>query len=73
MSILNHLQSIRPEVSIVIPAYNEEQYIGRTLEALAKNHPLFTTEVLVIDNASQDATSEIATKYGAKVIRESTK
>lgn len=39
MSILHHLQSKQPEISIIIPAYNEEKYIGRTLEALAKNHP----------------------------------
>lgn len=59
------------KISIVIPAYNEEKYIGRTLESikkLAKNG--WDAEVLVIDGDSSDKTSEVARSYGAKVIHE---
>lgn len=60
MSQLSHLQYDSPEVSVVIPAYNEEKYLTRTLEALAHNAPNIPTEVIVVDNASTDDTSKIA-------------
>ncbi len=47
-----------PLLSVVIPAFNEEQRIGVTLDALAeylKEHP-FEWEVLVVDDGSTDAT-----------------
>jgi chlorobactene glucosyltransferase len=44
-------------VSIVIPARNEERYVGRTLDAaLAQDYPDF--EVVVVDDASTDGTAE---------------
>lgn len=59
------------KVSVVIPAYNEEKYIGRTLESVKnlelKDHKL---EILVIDGDSTDRTAEIAKSYGAKVKHE---
>jgi glycosyltransferase involved in cell wall biosynthesis len=56
-------------VSVVIPAYNEEKYIGQTLEALKEEeHPNFDFEVIVADSSSTDRTVEIAKKNGAKVI-----
>ena len=73
MSQLNHLQHKDPEVSVVIPAFNEERYISRTLLALAQNSPQIPTEVIVVDNASTDNTGKIAEAFGAKVIREDTK
>ena len=46
------------KVSVVIPAYNEEKWIGKTLEAiLAQDYPNY--EVIVVDNASTDKTSDI--------------
>jgi len=58
-------------VSVVIPAYNEEQYLGRCLEALAQQtYPADRLEVIVVDNGSTDATAEIARQYGVRVIAE---
>jgi glycosyltransferase involved in cell wall biosynthesis len=60
------------KVSIVIPAYNEAAQIAQSIErALAQDYPDF--EVIVIDNASQDKTFEIASRYPVRVIREDRK
>ena len=57
--------------SIVIPAHNEEKYIGKCLEAIGKAaekaRPL-ETEVIVVANRCTDGTAEIAGRYGAKVL-----
>jgi len=58
-------------ISVVIPAYNEEGYLGRCLAALAhQTYPADCFEVIVVDNGSTDATVEIARRYGAQVIVE---
>lgn len=46
-------------VSIVIPAYNEERYIGRLLASLQKLPKENILEILVVDNGSSDKTREI--------------
>src|SRR5262250_3376824 len=53
-------------ITVIIPCLNEEQGIEKVLRAM----PGFVDEVIVVDNASTDATSEVATSLGAKVIRE---
>ncbi len=62
-----------PKVSIVIPAYNEEKYIEKTLVAvLAQDYPNF--EVIVVDNVSTDNTCEIVRKFKeVKLISENKK
>ena len=56
------------DLSIIIPARNEESNLPILLTSLAQQsiNPL---EILVIDDDSQDNTKEIATKFGAKVIQ----
>ena len=58
------------KVSVIIPAYNEAEFIGRTIEAvLAQTHP--DVEIIVADNASTDSTGQIASSFpGVKVVRE---
>ncbi|MFO7990724.1 MAG: glycosyltransferase family 2 protein [Thermoplasmata archaeon] len=51
-------------ISAVVPAYNEGKRIERVLEELSD----FVDEIIVIDDASQDDTSGIASRY-ARVIR----
>ena len=60
-------------ISIVIPAYNEEKYITKCLAALKAQHTSIPYEIIVVDNASTDATAAIAKKRGASVIYESKK
>src|SRR5690242_10665128 len=57
-----------PSISVVIPARNAAETIGSVLDALAAQEPP-PGEVIVVDDASDDATPEIAEARGAKVIR----
>jgi peptidoglycan-N-acetylglucosamine deacetylase len=51
--------SYRPKVAVLIPAYNEEKVIERTVRAvLASDYP--ELRVIVIDDGSQDRTLEVA-------------
>lgn len=54
-------------ISVVIPAYNEEKYLPRTLESLKKllRQP---DEVVVINASSTDKTGDVAKRYGARVV-----
>ena len=54
-----------PPVTIIIPAYNEEKGIARTLDSLVEvDYP--NKEVMVIDDGSTDRTFQNALKYNAK-------
>jgi glycosyltransferase involved in cell wall biosynthesis len=43
-------------ISIVIPAYNEEAYLGQCLDAIAAHAAAGVCEIIVVDNASTDGT-----------------
>jgi glycosyltransferase involved in cell wall biosynthesis len=56
-------------VSVVVPAYNEEKYIGACLESLTRQeHAGFDVEIIVVDNNSSDHTGELARARGANVV-----
>lgn len=60
-------------VSIVIPALNEEEGIGKTIDMIKRDHferRGWDLEILVIDGNSTDKTREVAKEKGAKVIVE---
>ena len=60
--------------SLVIPAYNEEQYIGACLDSVFQNAPGRFAEIIVVDNGSTDRTVDIARQYpGVRVIFEEAK
>lgn len=59
------------QISVVVPAYNEELWIGRCLEALARQETAYPYEVVVVDNNSTDRTAEIAASFaGVRVVQE---
>jgi len=60
-----------PSVSLVIPAYNEEEYLPLCLESIKRQDYAEEYEVIVVDNASTDNTAKIALDWGAKVVYES--
>ena len=55
-------------VSVVIPAYNEEEAIGVTVRDVLERVPNLR-EVIVVDDGSTDSTADTAEEAGAKVIR----
>ena len=58
--------------SVILPAYNEEDFLGATLANLhlAMVSVSGKGEIIVVDNNSSDNTREVAMKYGARVIFE---
>lgn len=53
-------------VSVIIPVYNGEQTLARCVDSvLEQDHPAI--ELIVIDNASTDATESIARRYGDRI------
>jgi len=54
-------------VSVVIPAFNEEMSIGKVIKDIPKE---WVIEVVVVNNASTDKTSEVAKAAGATVINQ---
>lgn len=60
----------RIQTSIIIPAFNEEAELPAVLKALRFARQRGDTEIIVVDNNSTDRTAEIATQFGARVIRE---
>jgi len=57
-----------PSVSVVIPAYNEERFIGATLRSVRAALKGIPHEVIVVDNGSSDGTARLAEGEGARVI-----
>jgi glycosyltransferase involved in cell wall biosynthesis len=57
-------------ISFIIPAYNEERVIGRTLAAIhvAARPTAQPYEIVVVDDASTDGTAEAARLAGARVV-----
>jgi glycosyltransferase involved in cell wall biosynthesis len=56
-------------VSLVMPAYNAERFIGEALES-ALSQTYEPVEVIVVDDGSNDRTAEIATTHGVRLIRQ---
>jgi glycosyltransferase involved in cell wall biosynthesis len=62
-----------PFISVLVPAFNEETLIARTIESVQQSfgqvgHTAF--EIIVCDNNSTDRTSEVARSKGAHVVFE---
>jgi glycosyltransferase involved in cell wall biosynthesis len=64
-------------ISVILPAYNEERYIGETLKSIKRANEFLleredvSIEIIVVDNDSTDATAKVALSLGARVIKES--
>lgn len=54
------------QISVVIPAYNEEKTIGQVIDKIRESK--ISSEIIVVDNCSTDNTSKISSSKGAKVV-----
>ncbi|MFH1546904.1 MAG: glycosyltransferase family 2 protein [bacterium] len=54
-------------LSIIIPTFQEEKYLGRLLESI-KKQTLQPDEIIIADNHSKDRTREIAKEYGCIIV-----
>jgi glycosyltransferase involved in cell wall biosynthesis len=55
-------------LSFIVPAYNEELELPATIAAIAEAAQDHQYEIIVVDDASSDATAEIARDAGADVV-----
>lgn len=56
-------------VSLVIPVYNEEKYLGKCLDSLMKQE-VKADEIIIVDNNSTDGSVAVAKKYPVRIIHE---
>jgi len=63
------MSSTAPELSIIIPAYNEELRLPATLERIAAYLQASgrEAEILVVDDGSQDRTAAVAESFRSKI------
>src|SRR6266850_3568316 len=56
-------------ISFIVPAHNEQACLGRTLQAIHESARVVGQpyEIIVVDDASTDATAEIARQHNARV------
>ena len=56
-----------PRVLVIVPAFNEQESLGATLDELRRVVP--GVETLVVDDGSRDATARVAAERGVSVVR----
>ncbi len=67
---VTQLPTAAPRFSVVVPAVNEERYLGACLQSLSRQRVTGGFEVVVADNNSTDATGAVAASLGARVVAE---
>ncbi len=58
---------MKPYVSVIIAALNEEEAIGKVINDVPRQ---IADEIIVVDNGSTDRTAEVAAAAGARVVTE---
>jgi succinoglycan biosynthesis protein ExoA len=57
------LSAHAPFVSVVIPCFNEERFIGKVLENLVSQYEAGRLEIVVVDGMSTDRTREVVSQF----------
>jgi glycosyltransferase involved in cell wall biosynthesis len=63
--MINKMKGELPLVSVIIPAYNAEAFISRTLQSVI-SQTYKNIEILVVDDGSRDKTVEIVESFAQK-------
>ncbi|MBM3303846.1 MAG: glycosyltransferase family 2 protein, partial [Candidatus Aenigmarchaeota archaeon] len=59
-----------PRVSVLIPAYNEERYLAKTVNSiLSLNYPRKLLDIIIINDCSKDGTRRIAEGFRSSGVR----
>lgn len=69
LDLKNRIQkfsALQPDVSIAIPAWNEENNIFRAVSSLTANHTSFKVEIIVVNNNSTDGTQKVLENLGIR-------
>lgn len=64
---------MNPDVSVLIPAFNEEEHLGEAIHSVRRSFESIgcdSWEMVVCDNNSTDRTAEVAKSGGARVVFE---
>ena len=54
-----------PLVSVVMPAYNSEKYVGLAIESVVRQKEISDFEILAVDDGSSDDTARIVKEYAS--------
>ncbi len=66
----------QPTLSVIVPGWNEENYIGRAIDSLRHAAEVYKrergceAEIIAVDNNSRDRTGAVAREHGAQVVFE---
>ena len=53
---------LQPTISVIIPVYNAERYLGEAIESVLAQH-LLPDEILVVDDGSTDGSAAVAQSF----------
>lgn len=70
IKIKNVLMLATCDISVIIPALNEEKYLRRCLDSLVRQRRKNQAEIIVVDGGSSDRTLQIAKDYADSVLVE---
>lgn len=72
---MNVMEKEDLKISIIIPAHNEEKYIGKCLESVSRASKLCKNqvEIIVVLNRCTDRTEEIAKSYDCIIVKNNDK
>ncbi|MEJ5273346.1 MAG: glycosyltransferase, partial [Spirochaetota bacterium] len=73
MEIIKTNKMYEPDLSVIMPIYNEEKYLPIVLESFKNQKTDLKTEIIIIDDNSTDRSVEIAEKYNCTIYKNAEK